>query len=510
MPSLFGKKEVFTIITPIPGFIPRQLALDILHSHSEVITLNPLVTDHRAIQAPSNAAADEYYSTWYEITEKIQFVPGMGKMGSGNIKFNGCFHNMPWGLQTHIYAPMNVDLRNKYRIAGNQPGFEPPEVIEMGLKALGAPSEGLYLQEDIEIKCNLTMVSFVKSQLQKAGGEMVKRIIKKAELLDAGVLQGMMENGKLKTFNPADRSSTIKSPLPSPTQLHHTPSVSMQQGPPSLHHSPTFPSNTPPPPGSPAVPYHVPRPTSYQGYRPNTPGSQYGGSQYGGSQYGAPYGGHPQQAPTPLSHEQQGYHSSMPAEMPAQEVHGGQNSFAFEMPGDYYFPSSQPAPLAPGQQQQQQQQQPPHQQQPPPPGSAPGAQPPHSSPPRRAPSSANPRDSSASGGSDGHSRFSADPSQTQRYTLTDSRPPSVSSLSNQKNGFPSPPLENKGFSSELATHMEEVNEQRGEALRKLDPRIPQPSHQQPYNPADYDKIAEQHKQAQGAYGQQAQRYQYSQ
>ena len=60
---MFRKKDTFTVITPIPGFIPRQLAIDILHSHSEVITLNPLVLEHKAIKAPNNAETDEYYST---------------------------------------------------------------------------------------------------------------------------------------------------------------------------------------------------------------------------------------------------------------------------------------------------------------------------------------------------------------------------------------------------------------------------------------------------------------
>ncbi|KAH6609089.1 hypothetical protein Trco_002435 [Trichoderma cornu-damae] len=208
MSDMLRKKEAFTLVTPIPGFIPRQLAIDILHAHSEVITLNPLVLNHKPISAPRNAAADEFYSTWYEIEERIQVLPGIGKMGSGKIRFNGCFHDMPWGLQTHIYAPMNIDLRNTYRICGNQPGVEPPEHREIGLEALGAPTDGLYLREDIEIKANIAMVSFVKAQLKAANKEMVQRIIKKAELLDAGVLKAMIEDGRLKTVNPNDRSTT--------------------------------------------------------------------------------------------------------------------------------------------------------------------------------------------------------------------------------------------------------------------------------------------------------------
>lgn len=324
---MLRKKDTFTVITPIPGFIPRQLAIDILHSHSEVITLNPLVIDHKPIAAPQNAETDEYYSTWYEITERLQLVPGIGKMGSSTIKFNGCFHDMPWGLQTHVYAPMNIDMRSTYRIAGNQPGVEPPEVPEIGLKALGVPSDGLYLREDIEIKCNVTMVSYVRSQMKKASAEMVQRMIKKAELLDAGVLSAMIEDGKLKTLNPADRRNTVRSPLPSPSSLHYSPSINGGSTPPQMH--------------SPRMPYQIPRVTSvHNPYgRPGTAGSQ------------GP-GGLQQQIQAAQQQQQQPpQYGQIPHDNGPQELHGveaGQtnnnNNFAVEMPGDFVFANGQRTP----------------------------------------------------------------------------------------------------------------------------------------------------------------------
>jgi hypothetical protein len=329
---------------------------------------------------------------------------------------------------------MNVDLRNKYRIAGNQPGVEPPEQPEIGLKALGAPADGLYLREDIEIKCNVAVISFVKGQLQKAGKEMVARIIKKAELLDAGVLHAMIENGKLRTVNPSDRSSTIKSPVPSPTNLYHPPGT------------PQIPS-----PMSPSIPYQVPRPQSYLPgqNRPGTAGSQAQG-----------YQGQQQLAPEYAHHIQQ----SAPMELPASEPHVIPNT-AIEMPGDYYHP--QPSP-----------------------GLAPPATP--SSLSQR-------RDSTRSVASE-QSRFnSPDPSQSGRWSANDyqgqsqggSRP---TSLASSDGGFRSPGLDHKGFASDLATHNETSEEHRDETLKKLDPRIPQPSHYPQYNPQDYAK--EQHQQQQ--------------
>jgi len=419
---MLRKKEVFTVITPIPGFIPRQLAIDILHSHSEVITLNPLVLGHKPIPAPRDAQADEFYSTWYEISERIQYIPGLGKMGSGTIKFNGCFHDMPWGLQTHIYAPMNVDLRNKYRIAGNQPGVEPPEQPEIGLKALGVPADGLYLREDIEIKCNVTVVSFVKAQMQKAGKEVVSRMMKKAELLDAGVLHAMIEDGKLKTINPADRSNTIKSPLPSPTRLSQPPGTPQMQSPASQQ----------------AVPYRVARPQSYQ----------------------APLSAHPDQQATQYGY---GYQTGPPA-----------NSFTAELPGDSYHPQTSP-----------------------------GLQSQHSS-----------RDSAMSGQYPPVTA-SPDPSQPARWSASDypgqpgSRPASYASdTTGAGGGLRSPPLDHKGFASELSTHRETQEEHRDQALHKLGERAQQAPQYAPYNPQDYAKVAplQPHQQNYQGYGQQGQRY----
>lgn len=256
---MLRKKETYTNVTPIPSNIPRQLAIEILQSHGEIITLNPLVTGYEPIKAPRDASAEEFYSTWYEIEERIQFVPGMGRIGSGKIKFRGCFHDMPWGLQTHIYAPASVDLRNTWRIAGNQPG-EPREVPELGINA---PSEGLYLREDVEIKCNVTMVSFVKKETKAASKALVDRLIKKAELLDSGVLLAMMENGRLKTVNPADRTHTMSS-----SNYADSPTSPTQYAP--RLNSPTFPPQMTLPfqPGAKATPYS---PYTYQQRQPTSP-----------------------------------------------------------------------------------------------------------------------------------------------------------------------------------------------------------------------------------------------
>ncbi|OAG08132.1 uncharacterized protein CC84DRAFT_1173677 [Paraphaeosphaeria sporulosa] len=292
--GLTRKKTTYINITPIPSFIPRQLAIDMLHSHGEIIELNPLVLSFEAVKAPRDAPADEFYATWYEITERIQYIPGIGKLGSGIIKFKGCFHDMPWGLQTHTYAPANVDVRNKWQICGTQPG-EPPETQELGI---GAPAEGLYLREDIEIKCNMTMTSFVKKEMKAASKVLVDRMLKKAELLDSGAISAMMENGKLKTINPADRSSVAKlaaspdSPNQQPYKLPNSPM-----------RSPAFPATQM---------YHPSKHTGEQGAVMELPGDFY----------------HPQPSPNHLNPQDRRY--SIASELSSNEQNAPDSRWSYQ------------------------------------------------------------------------------------------------------------------------------------------------------------------------------------
>lgn len=89
MTAIMPKRVVYTKITPLPYNVPRQLAIELLHSHSEVIELNPLVTGVKEIQAPRDAHSEEYFSTWYEIQEIITWGFGFKK----KISFKGCFHD---------------------------------------------------------------------------------------------------------------------------------------------------------------------------------------------------------------------------------------------------------------------------------------------------------------------------------------------------------------------------------------------------------------------------------
>ena len=45
---------------------------------------------------------------------------------------------------------------------------------------MNVPSQGLYLMEETDLKCNFLMTSFIKKNLKKAHAQVVEKIIEKA------------------------------------------------------------------------------------------------------------------------------------------------------------------------------------------------------------------------------------------------------------------------------------------------------------------------------------------
>lgn len=237
--AMMSKRTIFTTVTPLPPYMPRDLVVETLHSHSEMIELNPLVIHHKPCKAPAMATADEFHCSWYELTDKVIYLPG--GILSGNVSYKACFHDLPRGLQTHVYAPTGLDIKGKWSVCGNLP-HEPREPVELGLP--NAPREGLYLREDVDMRCNILMTSFVKKTLKKAHAVLVERLVMKADL----------QKGK------RDRESMATSLIhgqslspPNPGLGLHSPDLSSQELPTGGSQDPRhrFPSPL-------ASPYHAP------------------------------------------------------------------------------------------------------------------------------------------------------------------------------------------------------------------------------------------------------------
>ena len=184
-----SKRTVFTTLTPLPDGITRETVIDTLHCHSEMIDLNPLVIDRHPVRAPKIATPEEFHCIWYQITDRVQYVPG--GLVKGKVSYHACFHDLPIGLQTHCYAPLGLDIKAKWSLGGTLP-HEPAQPVELGL---GAPKRGLWLKEEVDMKCNVFMVSFVKKTLKKAHSTLVDRMLEKANLVEA-----QMHNNRVSTL----------------------------------------------------------------------------------------------------------------------------------------------------------------------------------------------------------------------------------------------------------------------------------------------------------------------
>lgn len=171
-----SKRTVYTNITPLPSQVTRQIALDELHDHAVMIKLNPLVIGFERTTPHKEAPADEYHCIWYEITDRVSYLPGI----KGQVKYKACFFDRPIGLQTHCYAPTGLDIKAKWSVGGNMPG-EPREPRELGVDT---PRDGLYLREEVDMRCNIMMTGFVKKNLKNAHKVLVDRLLKKVEIVE--------------------------------------------------------------------------------------------------------------------------------------------------------------------------------------------------------------------------------------------------------------------------------------------------------------------------------------
>jgi hypothetical protein len=204
--AIIMAKTIFTTITPLPAGISRETVLETLHSHIEMIDLNPTHTERHRINPPPEATPEEYHCTWYQITDKISYLPGI----KGSVSFKTCFHDLANGMQNHVYAPMGLDIKEKWTLGGNLPG-EPVQPAEIGI---GAPIQGLYLREDIEIKCNFMVTRFVKKQLKDALATLVARLVVKTQLQEAGHRNQLLQQGY--EYSPQSPHFSLSAPLSPP------------------------------------------------------------------------------------------------------------------------------------------------------------------------------------------------------------------------------------------------------------------------------------------------------
>lgn len=76
--------------------------------------MNPLVIDLQRCEPHEHAPEAERSLVWYEITDKVSYLPF--DLLSGQVKYKACFKDLPMGLQTVIYAPLGLRTQNKWTL----------------------------------------------------------------------------------------------------------------------------------------------------------------------------------------------------------------------------------------------------------------------------------------------------------------------------------------------------------------------------------------------------------
>lgn len=227
-----SKRTTFTTISPLPAGISREFVIDFFHNHVGMIDLNPLVKERHPITPPPEAPADEMNCIWYSLTDRITYLPG--GLASGDISYTCAFHDLPNGIQTHCRAPLNVDIREKWTLNGTLAG-EAPEPVELGI---GAPATGLFIREDVDLRCNFLMSGFVKRNLTKAHAKLVDRLVEKAKLVAARQKSIRTSEPPFSSaneqFQPQPLAPAPTSQVPATNAIRRKPAQSAKSPPPQL------------------------------------------------------------------------------------------------------------------------------------------------------------------------------------------------------------------------------------------------------------------------------------
>ncbi|KAG8623190.1 hypothetical protein KVT40_008166 [Elsinoe batatas] len=174
--SYLSQRSQFTKITPLPPTLSRTAAVDLLHNHAEIIRLNPLIVDFKRIPKPERAPDDEAHYTWYEMTDKITYLPGLTR----NVTYTGAFLDMPEGVKTHVYAPAGLEIRERWSVCDGSEAVRKDDSGNAGRSDSQSSAHGhsgLILCEDIDMTCNILLAAFVKKQLHAAHAVLTRRLM---------------------------------------------------------------------------------------------------------------------------------------------------------------------------------------------------------------------------------------------------------------------------------------------------------------------------------------------
>ncbi|KAH6642440.1 hypothetical protein C7974DRAFT_409000 [Boeremia exigua] len=191
------KTVVFTTMTPLPAGITRKSVLDMYKDHLAMIDLNPLVVERYKCKPPNYAPTSEYYATWYTIKDKVSYLPG--GLATGSVSYHAVFHDFPDCLETHVYAPLGLDIRGKWSVGGSLPG-EPREHVD---HSVSVPRAGLYIREEVKMTCSKLLLGFVKKTFKDSHSYLVEKLVERAHILESNFANERLQ--ALRNVEPRER-----------------------------------------------------------------------------------------------------------------------------------------------------------------------------------------------------------------------------------------------------------------------------------------------------------------
>ncbi|KAI9701361.1 MAG: hypothetical protein M1820_006452 [Bogoriella megaspora] len=153
--------------TELPATATRDQILAMLHDHSLMITLNPLVLNHElASFTPVPKFRDDTDATnprtathKYSITDKISYLPH--GLWDSNMTYTGWFANTADGLRTWVQAAAGVEVQGLWFVR----------------EAMGG--RGLVLEEEATVNCSSLLKPFVEGELRKSHEVLHKRFLER-------------------------------------------------------------------------------------------------------------------------------------------------------------------------------------------------------------------------------------------------------------------------------------------------------------------------------------------
>lgn len=151
------------------------------------------------------------------------------------MSYHACFQDSDDGLQTHVYAPLGLNIQAKWRVGGRLPG-EPKPPTEPGLDT---PRHGLYIREDVTMTCSSLLLGFVKRTFKDSHARLVEKLVERAHVLESSFANERLK--ALRNVDPGERtghgdifiapppdylSPGYTSQVTSPRYVSHTRSIS--------------------------------------------------------------------------------------------------------------------------------------------------------------------------------------------------------------------------------------------------------------------------------------------